>query len=151
MAQARARQTGLTLVEILVALAVALTLMFLVAPLFNNLVTSNSNTTSDNLLRTHYQLARSETVKHNSVVSLCPSADASSCSGGTDWSVGWISFLDTNNNGDRDGGETILLVQDGSRAGSVVDCDWAFLRWLSDATASPPAGADPATCPVISP
>jgi type IV fimbrial biogenesis protein FimT len=149
MAQLRARQSGLTLIEILVTLAVALTLMFLVGPLFNTFVTSNSNTTSGNLLRSHYQLARSETVKYNSVVSLCPSSDATTCSGGTDWSVGWITFVDADNDGNRDGGETILLVQDGSRTGSTIACDWPFLRWASDATASPPAGADPTTCPVI--
>lgn len=51
-------------------------------------------------------LARSEAIKRNNVVTICKSADGEFCSG--NWSDGWVVFSDTNADGERDNGETLI-------------------------------------------
>jgi type IV fimbrial biogenesis protein FimT len=58
---------------------------------------------------TALNFARSEAVKRGAIVSLCPSADQASC-GGTDWSGGWIAFVNPNGDATVDAGEVILRV-----------------------------------------
>jgi type IV fimbrial biogenesis protein FimT len=56
-------------------------------------------------------LARSEAIKRNGVVSLCPSADGSACGpAGTAWQQGWIVFvnLDRDSPARRDANEPLL-------------------------------------------
>jgi len=56
-------------------------------------------------------LARSEAIKRNGVVSLCPSADGNTCGpAGTPWQQGWIVFvnLDRDSPAVRDGSEELL-------------------------------------------
>ena len=42
---------------------------------------------------------------------LCPSEDGATCSDGSDWSAGWLVFLDRNANREVEGGERIVVHQ----------------------------------------
>ncbi len=58
-------------------------------------------------------LARSEAIKRNGVVSLCPSADGQLCGpAGTAWHRGWIIFVNADRDSPavRDDGEDLLRV-----------------------------------------
>ncbi|MBN8486859.1 MAG: GspH/FimT family protein [Burkholderiales bacterium] len=61
--------------------------------------------------------ARSEAMKRRLEVTVCAGQDLSdanaSCSGTATWSEGWISFVDFNNDGDRDADEPLLRVFSG--------------------------------------
>jgi type IV fimbrial biogenesis protein FimT len=56
--------------------------------------------------------ARSEAIKRNGVVSLCPSLDGSTCTTATAWQTGWLVFvnLDHDSPADRDAAEDLLRV-----------------------------------------
>jgi type IV fimbrial biogenesis protein FimT len=54
--------------------------------------------------------ARSEAIKRNCRVTVCPSTDLADCSKDNQWQFGWIAFEDSNGNGTVDGAETILRV-----------------------------------------
>jgi type IV fimbrial biogenesis protein FimT len=89
------RYSGFTLVELMVTLAVAAILATLAIPSFWNIIQNNRATTEANELVSALHFARSEAIKRATRVSLCPSTNQTGCTGGTDWSDGWIIFVDT--------------------------------------------------------
>ena len=80
-------------------------------PGFRDLERNAARTSEVNLFLQAIYLARSEAIKRNGVVSLCPSLDGASCAaGGTAWHRGWIVFvnLDRDSPAVRDAGEDLL-------------------------------------------
>ena len=102
-------QTGLTLIEVLVTLAVAAILIVVAIPSFQNMTKSNRLTTSVNDLVYALNLARSEALKSGSA-SVCPSNDQQTCSDNGSWTDGWIVFSDLNSNCTVDAGEAVIQV-----------------------------------------
>lgn len=74
----------------MVTLAVAAILMSVAAPGLKSMITSNRTSSASNDLLSGIQYARSEAVKRDTSVTVCPSADGTSCSGDSDWASGWI-------------------------------------------------------------
>ena len=68
-------QQGVTLNELLLALAVGAVLVGLAVPAFTALTKNNRLITETNTLIGHINLARSEAIKRNQPVALCRSAD----------------------------------------------------------------------------
>ncbi|WP_296809824.1 GspH/FimT family pseudopilin [Thiocapsa sp.] len=85
---------GFTLVELMGVVAVAAIVLTLGVPSFFTLIQNNRAATQVNELVMALSLARSEAVKRGVPVSMCPSKDQSKCSGGKDWQVGWLVFVD---------------------------------------------------------
>lgn len=102
------KQTGATLVELMVVLAIAAILLGVAIPGFASLIHSSrlSAATSDLLVSLH--LARSEAIKRNSRTVLCISADGTTCAASGGWQQGWLVFHDANNNAALDAGEAII-------------------------------------------
>ena len=88
------RQVGMTLIELMVTLAVALLLLLIAVPMFSRFTGSNQLTASSNALSTHLQLARSEAIKRGTGVTICASGDGATCAGTNYWELGWIVFVD---------------------------------------------------------
>ncbi|WP_293006591.1 Tfp pilus assembly protein FimT/FimU [Nitrosomonas sp.] len=103
-------QHGFTLIELLVTLSVVSILLSVAVPSFSTFLQNNLLTTQSNSFYSALALAKSEAVRRSSPVSLCPSTNGTSCTGGTIWSNGWLVFADTNNAGVVDAGEEILQV-----------------------------------------
>jgi type IV fimbrial biogenesis protein FimT len=107
------RHRGYTLPELVFTMAIAVGLLGWGVPTFRDLQRNAARTREVNQLIQAVYLARSEAIKRNRVVSLCPSVDAEDCApAGTSWQAGWIVFV----NGDRDApavrdaGEQLLRV-----------------------------------------
>ena len=102
------KQTGVTLVELMVVLAIAAILLGVAIPGFASLIHSSrlSAATSDLLVSLH--LARSEAIKRNARTVVCISADSTTCASGGGWHQGWLIFHDANNNAVLDPGEAII-------------------------------------------
>jgi len=103
MTTMRSRQQGLTLVELMVTLAVAIILIAVGMPLFSGLVGSNRATTQANSLVSALKLARSEAVKRADCVIVCSNADdpddpadPKGCGTKDDWANGWLVHTDVN-------------------------------------------------------
>ncbi len=103
-------QSGVTLLELVVAIAVLGVLLGIAVPGFNNLLLNNRQVSATNEFIAALQSARSTAVTRNSLVTVCASQDQASCSG-SDWSAGWITFADDNGNQNLDGGETLLRAR----------------------------------------
>ena len=92
-------QRGFTLVELMVTLAVMAILIALALPSFRDVAMNlrMSGLVSD--LMADLALARSEAIKRNLTVMICPAAAPHAICGGQDFKVGWMVFVDANNNG----------------------------------------------------
>jgi len=111
----RSRQTGLTLVELLITMAVMVILLAFGVPSFQGHIKDNRRITQINELVSAMNLARSEATKGAGMVALCPSTTGTTCTGGT-FDGGWIVFIngDSDNPPSVDGGEMILRTHAGT-------------------------------------
>ena len=114
----RYRQRGLTLVELMVTLAVAIVLLAVGMPLFTGVAGSNRATTQANSLVAALKLARSEAVKRADVVTVC-AGDGSACGGAGDWANGWFVHSDVNGSGGLDAND-VLRRWEALSGGSTV-------------------------------
>ena len=90
---------GFTLVELAISLAIGALLITIALPNMRIVAINNQITTQTNELVTAFNLARMEAIRRGTPVSVCASANQSSCSGANDWSTGWILFVDANATG----------------------------------------------------
>jgi type IV fimbrial biogenesis protein FimT len=97
MADMGRKQQGLTLIELMVTLAVAIILITVGMPMFTGVVANNRATTQTNALVSAVKLARSEAVKRGANVSIAATS--------SDWANGWTVFVDANSDGNVDVGE----------------------------------------------
>ena len=85
------QQSGLTLLELMITLAVAGILLALAGPNFMSMVQNNRITAQVNDFVTAVTMARSEAIRRSALVTLCRSTDEQTCAGsGSDWASGWI-------------------------------------------------------------
>lgn len=102
-----AHEAGFTLMELVIAVAVALMLAAFAAPSFENISQNTQSAGEYNALTRALHYARSEAIKTSDSVSVCARATDSSC--GTDWANGWIVFTDSLSNG---GSESVVDATD---------------------------------------
>jgi type IV fimbrial biogenesis protein FimT len=88
---------GFTLVELMMAITVVAILLVIAVPSFRDAALGSRLSAVANNLLASVQLARSEAIKRNQTVTLCASANGTSCAGSGDWEQGWI-MLDADNN-----------------------------------------------------
>jgi type IV fimbrial biogenesis protein FimT len=94
-AEQRPLQSGFSLMEMLIVIAIVAILLALGVPSFKYVTQSNRSTSEINSLLASLQLARAEAIKEGQKVSVCPSTDGVTCLVGvSDWQSGWIIFSD---------------------------------------------------------
>jgi len=101
---------GFTVIELLVTLSVASILLAVAAPNFQSFVQDSQLIAQSNNFFSAMMLAKSEAIKRNSPVTICPSVDGTTCAGVTAWTSGWLVFADANGDGTVDVGEAIIRV-----------------------------------------
>lgn len=96
--------SGFTLIELLVTIAVVAILATLAVPSFQGVMMRNRAASEANQVLSLLMLARSEAIKRNTSVSLCPSPDGEKCDPDQAWADGIMLFVDDEvvGNGVRD-------------------------------------------------
>ncbi len=112
MSSKRQQQSGFTLLELIITLALSAILIGLALPSLQSLMGDSEMTSTSNEFVYSLQTARSEAIKRAGPVGLCPStapeADVPVCDG-TDYARGWIVFFDADGNGSREATDQIVL------------------------------------------
>jgi type IV fimbrial biogenesis protein FimT len=107
------RQRGVTLPELVFAMAIVAGLLGWGVPSFRELQRDVERTREVNQFVQALYLARSEAIKRNGVVSLCPTDGGDQCAPtGAPWQRGWIVFVnrDRDSPAVRDAGEDLLRI-----------------------------------------
>jgi type IV fimbrial biogenesis protein FimT len=86
----RRAAAGFTLIEAMVAIAIMVILMTIAVPSFRSASLNSQLRDSANSLAAAAYLARGEAIKRNAVVTLCMSANGSTCAASGGWEQGWI-------------------------------------------------------------
>lgn len=90
------KESGITLLNIITALAIMAVGLAITAPNVVQMVAKNRFEAQANDFIISLNLTRSEAIKRNINVTMCPSTNGSSCAAAGNWNRGWI-ILDANN------------------------------------------------------
>jgi type IV fimbrial biogenesis protein FimT len=116
-----ANKRGFTLIELLVTIAIAAILAVVAVPSFNEAIANYRLTSYTNNFLASAQLARSEAIKRNSRMTLCKSANGTSCTLVGGWHQGWIIFNDVDNSATINPGEIVVYRE------SAMSADFLML------------------------
>lgn len=105
------RDTGFTLVELMITVTIAGILIGLAIPSFKSTIQSNRLTTEANEFVTALNLARSEAVKRGVPVTVrkVDSNSSTNLSASANWESGWDVFTDATSNGNFDSTTDVLI------------------------------------------
>ena len=112
-------QAGFTILELMLVVTIGGILLAIAIPSMGNFIRNSRITSAANDVMAALHFARSESIKRRMPVTLCTSAntlnadntqnDAATCAD-SPFLTGWIAFVDTNQSGQREVGEAILLI-----------------------------------------
>lgn len=125
------KQSGVTLLELMVVLAVSSILLGIGLPSFASLVHASRLSSATNEMVSSLHLARSEAIKRSSRVVMCTSATGTSCVASGGWDQGWVVFHDANNNAVLDAGETVILARKAFPAGFILTGNEPVMKYIS--------------------
>lgn len=104
------RQSGFTLVEMMITLAVLLTVVGIGLPGFQELIRAHRLRAALSGYSGDFALARISAIGRARQVVVCPSADGRRCVLDSDWRRGWMVFVDADRNLAPDDADAILQV-----------------------------------------
>lgn len=138
------KQHGFTVLELMVALAIGGILAVLVIPGVRGMIGNSRLTTYTNDFITHALLARSEAMRRGRSIVICGSAQPElatpachNSTATTDWSKGWVVFVDTNDDGVYDATEEILRRQVINDSKTVIKINFSLAGGTSRIVYSP--------------
>ncbi|HJS92381.1 MAG TPA: GspH/FimT family pseudopilin [Steroidobacteraceae bacterium] len=108
-----ARQSGMTLMELIIVMVLVGILVAIGVPSYRSVTNSSRMSGEANSLLGDLQYARAEAAREGEPVTVCISANGTSCdAASTSWQEGWIIFTDINDDQTVDNaGDTVLRVQ----------------------------------------
>jgi type IV fimbrial biogenesis protein FimT len=126
---------GVTLIELMVTLSIAAVILTLAVPSFQTLIRTNQTRTVTNGLVSVFNLARSEAIKRGWPVTVCKSGNINdispTCSSAASWKDGWLVFVDNDQDGVVDTGETRLQVGRPDAQLTVIDGGTNYSNFLA--------------------
>lgn len=116
---------GFTVIELMVTLAVAATLLSIGVPSFTAMIRSTRLSAAMNQITSDLYAAKGEAIKRNSRVLVCAraSSPANTCAASTNWSSGWLVCFDGDANNACDASTTANpnpLIARGAIGGSLT-------------------------------
>ncbi|HIC20746.1 MAG TPA: hypothetical protein EYO66_02710, partial [Gammaproteobacteria bacterium] len=105
----RPHQTGVSLIELLVACLVIAVLSGLAIPSYQALAERSQRNATARLLIADLNWSRTEALANSTRLYLCPGQNSDRCRSRADWSQGWSIFADQNRDGQLEPNELLLL------------------------------------------
>ncbi len=107
------KQSGFTLVELMIALAIAAILLTIGVPSFENQMRNSRLTAAANDFVASVQLARSAAIKHRRNARIVSA-------NGTNWGNGWTVWVDKNSNNAQEGDEVLRVFDPVDASGKIT-------------------------------
>jgi type IV fimbrial biogenesis protein FimT len=117
------RQTGFTVIELMIAVALSAILLSMAVPAMNTFVSNSRQTGTVNDFLASMHMARSTAITMNTRVTVCPSSDAQNCEA-VSWDEGWIVFTDGDSDQSVDVGETMVSTSAGGDGLSIASAEF---------------------------
>jgi len=106
-------QNGFTLIELIVTMAMAAIVLSFGVPTFRGVIADNGMVADANRFVVSVNVARSSAVKYQRDATICASTTwnqaTPTCTGGSDWSEGWIVYVDKDRDGAVDADEVVSV------------------------------------------
>ncbi len=102
--------SGITLIELVIALAIAGLLVGIAMPNYGDWIAEYQMMNFARDLAGNMNTARSEAIKRGIRVNVCKSANRRQCAAGGDWAQGFVVYVDVDHDGQIDAGESALRV-----------------------------------------
>lgn len=102
---------GFSLIELFMSLAVASVLVGIALPSFQKMQERQRFVATQHGLMAGFHQARTLAVTRGQPAAICPTTDGERCRSGGVWEDGWLVFVDTNRNDQRDAGEAVERMQ----------------------------------------
>ena len=90
------KNRGFTLIELVVTICILGIVMAIAIPSFTSTIRNNTIASISNNMIASLNYARSEAIKRNTPVSVCAPTDSSYSACGSNWSLGWLVFVNPN-------------------------------------------------------
>ena len=112
---------GFSLIELLIAVAIVGLLVLAAGPSYRNWIAAQQLANHAHFLAGTLNQARSEAIKSGYRVNLCKTRDGEQCADdGSGWELGWILYIDENQDGEISAGETVIRTGGPSGNGITV-------------------------------
>jgi len=103
--------SGFTLIELMIVLAIAATLLVMVVPSFQNQILNSRMSAATSDLLGSFMSAKAESSGRSDFVTVCKrNVAGSGCVTSGNWDQGWLTFVDSDGDGVVDGGEQIIQI-----------------------------------------
>lgn len=100
---------GFSLIELLIAVGIVGLLVLAAGPSYRSWIAAQQLANHAHFLAGTLNQARSEAIKSGYRVNLCKTRDGEQCADdGSGWELGWILFIDENQDGEISAGETVI-------------------------------------------
>ncbi len=113
------RRSGFSLVELLIAAALASLLLVLAMPAYTDWIRGYRQLNQAQALARALELARSEAIKRSGRVNVCKSTDWSDCAPQGGWESGWLIFADADDDG-HPGSPSAILGKEPPAPGQIT-------------------------------
>ena len=110
----RRRNSGLTLVELLVSIVILAIILGMAIPALGGFIQSQRLVAASNELLGGLIYARATAIQLRQRVTLCRSSDGINCAADGGYDQGWLVFTDASTPGTRDAGDAVLRVGAGT-------------------------------------
>lgn len=127
----RSHTSGFTMLELVVVLAVVAVLAGVAAPSMNRLRQEHRMQGLAEELLGSLMLARAEALRHQQRVTVCARSADERCAASGPWTAGWIVFVDSNDNAQRDSQEVLLQKHSALPTGLQLVGNTTVSRYVS--------------------
>lgn len=114
------RVLGVTLIELLIVISIIAVLTTMAMPALGSLKQSVASRSARSALSVSINQARIRAAMQGRQVVVCPSSNQTDCAHNLRWQHGWISFNDSNRNGEHDADEDIVGVTQEQPSGVAI-------------------------------